>query len=310
MAEIIVVQNFPDINLVEQTFLTSDEALSGSAVDLNVENSDGFSTDNAVLIGNPGSEGAEIKNVSSVSAGIIRVASLTLNHKKGEPVYLLRGLKARIYRADAVANNQPPAIGDFSVLATVTLQADQVQTEYNDSSGSVDYWYLYTFYNDIPGTPLETAKLIINAVRGGNYNMYTTVPGVKAEAGFNKNRYVDDATVALYMRSAQDIVNSYLATQYSLPLEEVPAMVELVTRLYAAGLLLKKEFGPTAQGTNKEGQQKIDLATSLLEKISSGALLLIGLDGTQLPLAATSGISGFPMEDDDQEPGFTRDQVF
>src|SRR5690349_10748066 len=75
-------------------------ATAGSNVALSVENNDGFSAHDFLVIGYEGSEGAELQQVSSVSGnGTITVGTLKFDHKEGEPITRYRFDQRKFYGA-------------------------------------------------------------------------------------------------------------------------------------------------------------------------------------------------------------------
>lgn len=288
MAEIISIDNFPDFNILDVTELTAD--VVAGATSLPIENEDGFDANHAILVGDPGSEGSEIIRPDSISDESIAYASgIDMAHKKGTRVYKLYADQFRVYRASNV-DGTVPSVGSFSLLTTQSMEADQLETEYEDSSGSSSYWYLYTLYNDIPGTPEESDKDTTTALRGGGTNLYVAVEDVRETAGLTNNRWITDARIYRKLIQSQSEVNGALIKGgYTLPLDTVPEMVKNATELLAAGYVLSTGDW---QSTSVDGEKKIEQARKLLMKIESGELQLV--DETGAALASSTGVAGYP----------------
>lgn len=308
--EIIVVPNFQEFNILEVTELTADVA--EGATSLPVKNEDNFDTDHVVLIGDPGTETAEIKTPSLVADEAITVPALDHPHVKGEKVYKLRANKIRVYKATNVDGSIPSDPDDYSLVTTVTIPADDLETEAEDSDGGSGYWYIFTYYNDIPTTPVETDKIVSDAFRGGGYGRYTTEEEVRREAGFSFSEHLEAELVMSKILLAEGIVKGKISKRYTLPLAYIPELIREVTTLLAAGYLLKTSYGNQELGTNNEGKQKIDEAMKILNDIVAGKVDLLGLDEIGIAEEETD-ISGFPDDttaDTDDKRNFTWDQEF
>lgn len=293
MANLLVIENFPASNIVEQSNLTADTV--AGLYSIVVENPDGFVADDYALLGVKGSESGQILKISSVTGTTITFyTALTVSHYRNEPIYKLIGNQAKIYRATNV-DGSIPSDASFSLLVTVSYQGDQVNTSYNDSAGGVTYWYKYTNFNatSLAETPLADAM----PIRGGNYGYYASADDVREEAGFSNNRYITDQITYDKLIKAQAEVNaSLLIGGYTLPLgSPYPEVVSHAVILLAAGYLLTMDYGPEHSGTNKDGTLKIKQARDILAKLESGDTPLIdGAGGVSV--TQTSKVRGYPDE--------------
>ena len=295
MAEIITIQAFTSFNFLQITELTAD--IIEGATSLPVKNESGFDTDHVILLDDAGVENAEIVTPSVVADEDITVAATDHPHKKGTKVYMLRANKARVYAASNVDGSRPTT-DTYSLLGTVTLAGDELEPEYQHTGGGPDFWYLYTFYNDIPTSPVESAKVLTDAIRGGWLYHYVTVADVKAEAGLTNNENIPDGFVQDRRDDAESEVKGAISQRYTLPLSYVPPIVRNATKLIAAGWLLLSSYGIGEEGTNKEGTAKLKQGRALLKQIRSGEAALLNPDDTSVA-EATSGLNGYP--DDDSE---------
>lgn len=116
--------------------LTADSA-SGSST-LTVDNISGFSIGQYVLIGNFGEPNAEIIRIhasSAPSGTTITLASNTVNdHYAGASVSLIDFNQVEFSRATTLT-------GSKSVLTTVAISADRIETTYNDSTNTSGYGF-------------------------------------------------------------------------------------------------------------------------------------------------------------------------
>lgn len=123
---------------------------------------------------------------------------------------------------------------------------------------------------------------------------YSTLANIRDEAGFTNNNNVLDAKITGYQSAATSHINGILGRVYALPLTSTPAIVELIERRLAAGYLLLDEYGEMAEGTDKDGNQKINWAEKMLQEIESGAITLY--DATNTPLTGNTQVNmkGWP----------------
>lgn len=77
-----------------------------------------------------------------------------------------------------------------------------------------------------------------------------------------------------------------------------------------AGLLLLKEYGPESEGTNKDGQMKVDYARGWLKEIAEGTRLLVGASGSEMATSGLIAARGLPNDDEEDPPIITIDEKF
>ena len=156
-----------------KTFLTSDTASGVST--LTVKNIQGFSTNQILLIGEPGNQGSEIikTHASSAPSGstITLASSTTLPHSASTFIYVIPFDQVEFSRAATLT-------GSKSVLATSNVLADQYYTEYNDTTNTSGYYFArfketigstYSPYSDAApyeGYGILSARAIIDGALG------------------------------------------------------------------------------------------------------------------------------------------------
>lgn len=293
MSQTLNLANFNSINLKEATYLTSDAAAAQAV--LVVENNQNFVADGFFILGALGSEASELLSVSSVAttSGITAATNLARAHKKGEAVTGLIANKLRIYRA-AASGSTVPADASFSLLDTIDIDTDQMQTQYTDDSGSSSYWYKYTYYNSVASTETTLAESI--AVRGGGYGNYASIESIRREAGILNNRWIGDPEVDEKRQAAQQEINSRLSGMYTLPFTSpINPLIAEITRLLAAGFILLRQYGPQGVSTTTDGEQKVNKARELLNKLDTKELVLTDTSGADTSIPGTgAGFSGWP----------------
>ena len=119
------------------TFLASDVVAGGSA--LIVDSIVGFAINQVILIGEIGNEQSEIiktHSATSPTGSTITFASnLVFDHPRGTKIYLIDWDQVEFSHATTVA-------GSKSVLTTASIQPDQSDTQYTDSTQTTGYYFV------------------------------------------------------------------------------------------------------------------------------------------------------------------------
>lgn len=289
MSALLKISNISESIVVEKSYLNADTAAGATAV---VKSAATFATNYYALVGTLGQELTELCRISLITTNTLTlVPNLANAHDKYTDVTALRTNQIKIYRA-ANVNGTAPADGSFSVLATVAMNPEDIETTYNDATGGSDYWYKYTYYNS--ATAFETDIADSTATRGGSSH-YATIEAIRREGGMNGNDYISDIVISEKRDEAEDIVNSMLGDHYDIPFDEAPAQITRIVELLAGGMLLSTDYGPMASGTTKDGQAKIDQAMELLRGYKNGTTELIDIDGVTLALGTRT--NGWPLDE-------------
>ncbi len=291
MAANLQFTNFPTLNIRELTYVETDYA---SGTDITVHSTQNFAEDYYLLVGNIGNDNTEIRKIVSFSGDVVTVdEAFDEAHNKFEPVHVINYNQLKVYRASNVSNVSP-ADADFTELATVDIDPDQIATKYTDNSGGSSYWYKQTFYNVALDTETPLADAV--AVRGGTDSYYATLDNIRAKAGFNGNTYISDVVINTARSQAQSIIDSYLGGLYEVPFSApVSSSITLITELLAAGILLKDDYGVFASGTTKDGEDKYQQAMDMLKALKDKKTGLIDGDGN--PITGTAQVSGWPNDE-------------
>ena len=288
----------PDLSKQEHTKLTAD-ATAGSAVALSVENNQGFSADDLVIIQTEGREKCEKENVSSVTDNdTITVATLKFDHLENEEIRKTPYDQVILYSC-ATESGTYTAVGTW-----VNINFDDLVTYINHSAGVNSTWYKAEFKNSVSGAEsgLSAAFQVTADVH------YCTLNQVLEEAGMTGNRFIAPERISRLRANAESEVKGSISGRYSLPLSEVPEIVRDTTKLLAAGRLLWQEYGTDAEGTVNDGAAKIKEGRSILKEIREGGIVLLDSDDVELTRAGDRGVSGWPDEttkdaDDDDAGG-------
>ncbi len=181
----------------KHTFLSADVASGDGTID--VKNIAGFSTDQPLLLEPLGSEKSEIVKTdssTSPSDGTITLNSSTdFDHSQGTKVTILEWNQVEISHASTKD-------GSKSVLDTIDIQPDQLETQYTDSSKS-DGFYFVRFKNDIDGA----YSLYSDPIPYGDYD--TNQVGHLINYALNRNK-LDDFTDNITKEFCIDEINGCL----------------------------------------------------------------------------------------------------
>jgi phage gp36-like protein len=291
-----------DFIKLERTALTEDVA-AGTNVSLPVQNSDGFSEDNYIVIGHEGSELAELQQVNQAvsAAGSVRVATLKFNHTKGESVTRYRYNQRKFYGATTAGGVYTELTGDGSPK---DMQVDDPQGTVLEYSGNTYTYFKATYYNS---TLLEeTDAADSEAVLADESLRYTSLWAIRKHAGLAGIPFYSDIRLETKRKQAENEINSVLSARYVLPLTEIPPLLGQICELLAAGYIDYEEFGSEGQGAKWLGE-----ARALLKALRTGTQLLIGLDGAELTRQSkTDTLDGYPNASDTDDAQFSMSDRF
>jgi len=141
----------PDLIGEQRTYITSDYA---SGVSLTVRNNDGFTSNWFVIVGEPGQEQTECRQISSTTGytTITLASALKFSHPKSCPVYLSQWDKIDVVRASSSG-------GVFSAISGspfyISWDTSDLKTMVPDASGASSNYYKYRLLNSISTTYSE-----------------------------------------------------------------------------------------------------------------------------------------------------------
>jgi phage gp36-like protein len=295
MSQTLKLANYPAANIVEESELNADAAVG---LALTLKDNQGFLSGDFIVIGQRGSETAELRVVDTPNSnltGLTITAATKLAHSRFDQVTKLFGNKMKIYRA-ANSDGTQPADGSFSVVDTIDIDPDQTSTEYTDSSGSSSYWYKRTFYNatTLSETPLAAAI----AYRGGEV-YYATPEDVRRKAGLENNKWISDEKVIEKIRAAMAVIDGTLTGLYTVPFTApFQPIINEITQLLAAGYLLTQEATNStsrAQGEALIAQATNQQNTGWLDKLNTRDIKMVGLNGSVESSSTNgTGYNGWP----------------
>jgi phage gp36-like protein len=281
------------------------DASAGSSVALTVLNNDSIIANDYIVIGQEGSETAELQQVSSVTGNTtVTVGTLKFAHKKGEPITKYRFNKRKFYGATSQTGTYTELTGDGSPK---TIQADDPQGTLLEYTGSTYTFFKATYYNST--TTDETDIEDAEAVEADESLRYTSIYNIRKAAGIVDNEYLDDGYVETKRKQAENEINSAIFSRYTLPLDEVPALIENICTKLASGYINYEELREDGEGKKWLGE-----ARALLKSIKEGKQFLLGTDYLELTTQTrTDTLRGYPdstTDNTDDDRKFTVSEKF
>ncbi len=276
----------------DKTEITADVA-AGSDKAITVKNGNEFAVNDYIIVGVLGKETSEIAKITVVSGNTITVGTLNLAHKDGDPITKVLFNQRKLYGCATKT-------GTFTVIETKDIEVDSPQGTYFEYTG--DYIYFKcTYYNE--HTLEESSIADAVAVLGGESDRYCSIYAIKKQAGLSENPYTNNSDIERKRTAAENEIDSAVGHLYSLPFSEIPALIENITVLLAAGYLDYQEFGSESGGVKWLGE-----ARGLLKNIASGKRKLLGSDKAELTRLSAARLKGYPdssCEDEDCDRVFS-----
>jgi len=217
---VIRVKN-PDLSKNERTWLTAQYTSGGT---LTVQSSTSWADNNIAVVGNPGEELTEATDLTATppSDTSLTVTALNFTHPVDTPIYHSKW--------DQVEISSQPSGGAFSVLATVNIQWDKLETIYDDTAGLTTDTYRFRFYNSQTATFSAYSDTIL-ATGYSRQAVGTMVPNVRKKIRDDDAKIFTDAQIINQLANAQDKVESMEARWWFL-LTESTDLTEASTSQY------------------------------------------------------------------------------
>lgn len=196
----------PDLRYEEQTYLEADYS---SGTTLTVRNNEGFTDDWFVVVGEPGQEQTEARQIDSTTGNttITLASALRFSHPKSTPVYLSRWDQWEVRRSStsggtytAITNSPFSIEWDDASLSTTVV----------DDAGATTDYYKWRAYNSVTATyssysdPLPASGLLRSQV-GYLIEQVRLNPLAKS---------VDDDTIIRYFNEFQELVYEEMPTAW------------------------------------------------------------------------------------------------
>jgi len=298
MSTTLQAESFADINLAGQPRSTLASDVAKDATSVLLASTDEFEAGDIIYVGALAREQCEKAIVESVddATTLTLTSGLQYAHKRFDAVTAVLGDKLRIYRA-LNADGTPPADTSFNAYAARNISPEQVATYYTDSSGSSDYWYKLTYWNETSGD--ETDPADSEPVRGDDYGHYASIIDIRKKAGFENAVNLKDYDIDLHRRNAETYLNGKLAANYTVPFKPVPDAVNALTIQLSAAMLKYSAYGVRYQ-------KELDDARAAVDAYADNGATIVDDDGNSL--SSGGMVSSYP--DEDAPRSFTIGQVF
>ena len=303
MAARLEIPNFSKLNIKQQTLLNADA--SAGATSITPQNVSGFATNDLVYLGNLGKDQIEKQEITIAGANFT-VSALQYQHDRFEPITSVYGDQIQVYVAADPGTGYAPVDANFATLGSlVTIDPTSKTSTYIDSGGGSGFWYKYVYWNSV--TNAATSYLSdVDPVRGGNVGFYVSVDAVRKAAGFANNKNISDSYIAGFISMANDYINGRLVGLYALPfLSPIPPTIVNIAKQYATGLMLQDQYGNFAQGSQADGDAKIQDADVALTEIADFENELRDQSGQSLRIFQP--IAGWPDNTTWNTPGAADD---
>lgn len=285
-----------------ESFIKSDSSLiaadvaAGSSKEVTVDNGGNFATNDYAILGVDGQETTEIAKITGVTDNVLTFGTLKLAHKASDPVVKVSFNQRKLYGCATET-------GTFVYIETKDIEVDNPQGTQFEYTGSTYLYFKCTYYNST--TVTETAIADAVAVLGGESDRYAAIYDIKKQAGLVDNPYISEATIETKRKQAENEINSSIFARYTLPLSEIPAMIQRLCILLAAGYIDYEEYGIEGEGKKWLGE-----ARAILKAIRGGTQRLIKTDSTELEVKSSTQnrVTGYP--DDTISEGDSDDRMF
>ena len=286
--------------VMEEKSKINTDVSTGDSVTLVLESNQGFAENDYVIVKTPGSEQSHICKINAAVAGNTDIQVDTLKHalKVGDIVQKILYNQRKFYGCATEDGIFVEIVSDGSPK---DIEVDNPNGTILEYTGSTYLYFKATYYNSTTTDETEIADAI--ASLGGESDRYCSIYAIKRQAGLVENQYVSDADIERKRSAAENEIDSAIGHLYSLPLTEIPALIENTTLLLAAGYLDYQEFGSESGGVKWLGE-----ARGILKNITSGKRRLLGSDKIELTRLAASRLKGYPdssCEDEDDDRIFS-----
>lgn len=219
----------PDLSRSEKTFLSADYS---SGTILTVENNFGYANDDIAVVGDPGVENTEAKDVTSQTGNtIINIsAALKFSHNKSDTVYRYEYDQFEISRYRSAT---------WTVISFSTIQWDKRETLYIDDDGLTTDSYRYRLYNSASATASDYSPTIPATGFTRNQVGYMVNEVRKILQDINRRIIPDDAEIIRQFNKAQDIIKAIRRDWWFLRKESAGQITTLInTRKYGLNTYL------------------------------------------------------------------------
>ncbi len=192
-----IIIPIPDFSHTEKTYLDADYS-TGTA--LTVENNYGFADNDIAIIGQPGEEKTESKDVASQTGNTtINISgALKFSHNKSAIVYRYEYDQYEIYRYRS---------GSWTLISTSNIQWDKLETIYIDTSGLSTDSYKFRLLNSVSSAVSDYSPSVA-ATGFTSSQVGYMIDQVRKILGDQERKIVTDDEIIRQFNRVQDIVKA------------------------------------------------------------------------------------------------------
>lgn len=172
---------------------------------MTVKNNASFAANDLIIVGEPGEELTETKQVSSISSSttINLSSALNFSHSKNTPIY-------RVVWNFVSIERRTSAAGTFAEITQSGIQWDSKinETIYYDQDATNAYQYRFRFFNSVTSTYSEYSATVTGAIPVRT-SVQFMMDMVRKIGGDFDRRIVSDDEIIRFFNTAQDIIYSH-----------------------------------------------------------------------------------------------------
>lgn len=252
---IIRVQNNLTIEAPQTFFSVSKDASVGT---INVKNTNGFSSNWAVQIGNTGEEKSEIKIASTASGtNIVLTEATTFDHPSDTPVYAIKFDQIVFEKSSSgTAGTATPIAG-----GTISITPDNTYTQFDDTNGLSSDAYRTYFRNSVTDETSSESDWLTST----GFSFYSLAKIRDRIRGklFNSSYIKNDEQINDWVNEWLEEMNNAIVDidkSYSLGTVNVGFGTDGMGTVTSDDFKSFKKIWVTYDGTNKYKATKLDLS--------------------------------------------------
>lgn len=183
------------------------QQISSGDTTSSVANNDGFSSGDLALFGEYGQERAEVVVLTGTTGNstLEHTSGPVFDHPVRTPITMIPFDQVEVNRASSQG-------GSYSVVTTIPLDVDEVETVYDDTAGSTSDWYKIRYYNSQTTTYSDYS----DEVQGTGYtesSLRSMVDEVLIDFGDADSAEVSREQVARHLRAGvRNLVRTLIKT--------------------------------------------------------------------------------------------------
>jgi phage gp36-like protein len=259
--------------------------LKGQKV-VSVQNALNFANTKHIRLGRKGDSTTELCHIASISGNDITMSdNLKSDHPENTEVVEMFYDQRKLYK------EQTAGAGDYAMTDQKTIQLNNPEGTLFQSIGGAGIHYKCTYYDSVGLTETDLADA---EATSEDIEYYATVSDVRRDAGMADNAYITDSDILQSLKDSQSEINSKLASYYTIPLSETPALIRDICAMLTVGRLFQAEYPGIDPTYDKVGKDRTTEARELLSQICKKEIRLITASGEEFTTVTTQRPAGWP----------------